>query len=79
MEFASYLRNQVKAMLPPKPTAKLQPTDLHSSRIGKVAGTEAKQALRLAPKRIANATGTAAGHESGPYECFTIVKAMSAN
>ena len=76
MEAVNYLRNQVKNVIPPKQTAKLQPTDLHFSRIGKVAGTECKQALRLAQKRVASATGTAAKHESGPFECLTIVNAM---
>ena len=76
MESMNWLHNQVKAVIPPKQTAKAQVTDLHFSRIGKVAGNEAKRILRIAQKRAASNKGEAAKHESGPFECLTIVIAM---
>ena len=76
MEAVNFLRNQVKSVIPPKQTAKAQVTDLHFSRVGKAAGNAEKQKLRLAQKRVASAKGEAAKHESGPFECLTIVNAM---
>jgi len=76
MEAVNFLRNQVKTVIPPKQTAKAQVTDLHFARVGKAAGNAEKQRLRLAQKRAASSKGEAAKHESGPFECLSIVIAM---
>ena len=76
MESVNFLRNQVKAVVPPKQTAKAQVTDLLFARIGKAAGSQMKSELRRAQRRKAAKEGVSAKLESGPYECMKILTAM---
>ena len=76
VENLNFVRNQVKTVIPPKQTAKVQVTDILYSRIGKAAGNKAKQQLRRDQRRKAKEEGVAAKLEAGCFESLSIVNAM---
>ena len=76
MENMNFLRGQVKTVIGPKQTSKLQVTDICFSVLGKHASNECKLGQRRAQRKKARQEGVAAKLEAGAFEVMEQVNAM---
>ena len=75
MEALNFGRGQVKIVIGPKVTSKIQPTDIYFSQKGKSAMTKQKIVQRRAMRRKAKQQGVAAKLAAGCFEMMETVNA----
>ena len=76
MEKINFGRSQVKLVIGPKQTAKLQLTDIRYAKIGKDAATKKKHRIRQSMRRKAYKTGVAPKLEAGTNEIMELANCM---
>jgi hypothetical protein len=76
MEAVNYLRSQVKTVIGPKQTSKLQVTDITFAVMGKIASQACKSRQRRDQRRKAHQEGVSAKLDAGAFEVMEQTNAM---
>ena len=76
VEALNWSRQQVKTVIGPKQTSKLQVTDITFSKLAKDRCTVVKRKQRMAQRVLAQASGTAPKLEAGAFEILETVSEM---